>query len=224
MPHVPCRIRRAQWPLAMLALAASAPLQASGPGTDWNFAVLLDSRPIGTHRFVLAPAETGVRSLVSEAVFEVKFLGFTAYRYHHRAQERWSGDCLSSVTARTDDDGKVTVVKGQSLSDAFRVVADTGKKPVETDAAACTVSFAYWNPEQLARQHQLLNQGTGRIEPVTITALPTTTIDVHGMPTAVTGLRISGLKSPIDVWYANERWVGLDTTAEGGRKLTYRLL
>ena len=66
-------------------------------------------------------------------------------------------------------------------------------------------------------------QGTGRIENVTITALPATTIEVRGTPTAVTGLRISGLKHPIDVWYANGRWVGLDTAAGGGRKLTYRL-
>lgn len=223
MPHSPGRIRGAQWPLAILALAA-APALAEGPPSAWEFSVLLDTRPIGKHRFELGPAEAGVRSLVSEARFEVKFLGFTAYRYHHRAQERWSGDCLSSVTARTDDDGEITVVNGQSMDGGFRVVANTGTKPKEADAPGCTLSFAYWNPQQLARQRQLLNQGTGRIEPVTITALPTTTIDVHGSPTAVTGLRISGLKAPIDVWYANDRWVGLDTTADGGRKLTYRLL
>jgi hypothetical protein len=154
----------------------------------------------------------------------VKLLGFTVYRYQHRAQELWSGDCLSSVSARTDDDGDVTVVNGEAADGDFKVVANTGNKYVPAEASGCMVSFAYWNPEQLAHQRRLLDQGTGRIETVTVTELPATTIKVHGNPTPVTGLRISGLKAPIDVWYANDRWVGLDTSADGGRKLTYRLL
>jgi Domain of unknown function (DUF6134) len=224
MLNNPRRTVPAAWSLMLVALGVVAPAQAADQAADWDFAVLLDTRPIGTHRFELRPADDGERSLLSEARFEVRILGFTAYRYRHRAQERWSGDCLASIDARTDDDGEVTVVSGQLTDGSFKVVANAGSKPVQAEARSCMVSFAYWNPGQLARQRQLLDQGTGRIEPVTISALPATTIEVHGEPTSVTGLRISGLKAPIDVWYMNERWVGLDTTADGGRKLAYRLL
>ena len=69
----------------------------------------------------------------------------------------------------------------------------------------------------------MLDPGTGRVEPVRITPLPEARIDVAGQAAAVRGLRISGLPHPIDVWYAGDRWVGLDTTVQGGRRLSYRL-
>jgi hypothetical protein len=191
-------------------------------GADWQFSVMLDGRAIGTHRFELRPAGDAARALTSDARFDVKVLGLTVYRYRHQARERWQGDCLDHIESRTEDAGEVTVVRGQAVDGVFRVTADTDRKPLQSQAQGCLTSFAYWNPRQLANQQQLLDQGTGRIQPVTITPLPATRIDVRGNPTTVTGLRISGLKAPIDVWYADDHWVGLDTTAEG-RALTYRL-
>lgn len=209
--------------LAIFGLAMATPSLAAGSTTDWEFEVLLDTRPIGTHRFEVVDAGDGLKSVSSEADFAVKLLGLTVYRYHHLAKEQWRADCLSAVNARTDDDGEVTVVTGEYDAGRFKVVASSGKKPRQVEAEGCLLSFAYWNPAQLARQRQLLDQGTGRIETVNVTPLAATTIQVRGEPTTVTGLRISGLKAPIDVWYARDHWVGLDTTAGGGRRLTYRL-
>lgn len=196
---------------------------AAEPASEWQFSVLLDGRPIGTHHFELAPTRGDARELTSQALMDVKILGFTIYRYRHHVEERWQGDCLASVAANTDDDGKVTTVSGEASEGEFTVLARAGKTPTTAAAPGCVMSFAYWNP-QLAKQHQLLDPGTGQIEPVTITALPASTIQVRGKSVAVTGLRISGLPRPIDVWYAGEQWVGLDTSVEGGRLLTYRLL
>jgi len=223
MAHHPRRFHNAQCCLMIAALATAVSSHAGGVVTDWDFAVQLDKRPIGTHRFTLQPTEGNARELVSEARFDVKFLGFTVYRYHHQNAERWKGDCLTPLAANTDDHGDTTIVKGSESASSFRVVANTGRKSTSVDAQGCVVSFAYWLPQQLARQSRLLDPGTGRIEPVNITALPASTIDVHGAPAAVTGLRIDGLKHPIDVWYADGRWVGLDTAVDGGRVLTYRL-
>jgi hypothetical protein len=37
-------------------------------------------------------------------------------------------------------------------------------------------------------------------------------------------LRISGNARTVDVWYsAQDQWIGLDTTVDGGRTLSYRL-
>ena len=59
---------------------------------------------------------------------------------------------------------------------------------------------------------------------LTLEVVPQTRIDVGLQPTAVRGLRITGLSRPIVVWYASNRWVGLETTVQGGRRLSYRLL
>lgn len=198
------------------------------PGAEstasWDFTVRLDDRRIGTHRFALQPTAGQVRTLVSDARFEVKILGITVYRYRHHNEEQWDGDCLASIEASTNDHGDTTLVQGSASGGTFKVIANTGRKTTHAVAERCAVSFAYWNPRQLGLQSRLLDPGTGRIEQVVVSALPASTIDVHGVPTTVTGLRIGGLKTPIDVWYANGRWVGLDTAVDGGRKLSYRLM
>ena len=112
--------------MAILALAIAVPSLAAGSTTDWEFEVLLDARPIGTHRFEVVDAGNGLQSVSSEADFAVKLLGFTVYRYHHLAKEQWRADCLSAVNARTDDDGEVTVVKGEYDAGSFTVVASSG--------------------------------------------------------------------------------------------------
>jgi hypothetical protein len=221
MPAIPCPSRGAKYLAAALLITANA--MASGTDTDWMFTVSLGSRPIGTHRFTLQDDDAGARRLVSDARFDVKILGITAYRYRHHAEERWSGDCLASLVASTDDDGEVTTVEGAAAASAFTVVARARDKPVRADATGCLMSFAYWNPQALARQSRLVDPGTGRIEAVEVQPLAATTLAMQGRRVAVTGLRLNGLKHPIDLWYSDGHWVGLDTTVDGGRKLAYRL-
>lgn len=224
MPQTLRRSHAARWLLIPAIFVAALPCHAVGTPDVWNFSVALDGRPIGTHRFELTGMEGEARSLRSEAKFEVKLLGFTAYRYRHHAEEQWQGNCLASINASTDDDGEVTAVNGRTGDNGFVVTASKGKKSSQAATQDCLLSFAYWNPARLALQRQLLDQGTGRIEAVTINALPAASIMMGGTSTAVTGLRIIGLKHPIDVWYtAAGLWAGLDTTVDGGRKLTYRL-
>ena len=52
---------------------------------------------------------------------------------------------------------------------------------------------------------------------------PRLAADLDAAGGALRGLRIGGLTQPIDVWYVGDRWVGLDTTVDGGRRLSYRL-
>ncbi len=212
---------------ALPGSAQPAAAAAAGPATEWLFTALLDGKPIGTHRFVLraAAGEAGGRRLDSLARFDIKFLGFTAYRYRHRVDERWQGDCLAAITAHTDDDGRVTDVLGRATATGFAVdVRVEGKPAVPSTSVApgCVMSFAYWNPD-LARQNRLLDPGSGRLEAVTISELAPAALDVRGTPVSVRGLRIEGLDHPIDVWYAGDDWVGLDTVVQGGRRLSYRL-
>jgi hypothetical protein len=115
-----------------------------------TFAVFLDGKPVGEHRFELH--EDGAeRRLISVARFDVKVLGISVYRYAHDAIERWRGDCVVQLSARTDDGGEVMQVGP---------LAPQG----------CVMSFAYWNPAIL-KQTALLNAQTGRLEDVAVAAL-----------------------------------------------------
>lgn len=215
--HLPSPARTAAAALALVPALCSA--------NEWNFTALLDGKPIGTHRFVRT-AEGSTGTLVSDARFDVKLLGVTVYKYRHRASERWQGDCLASIEARTDDGGKVSEVRGNADGSGRIALevrnGDQGEPARSATPSSCMMSFAYWNPS-LATQRALLDPGTGRVEAVRITPLPETKIEVAGQEAPVRGLRIAGLKQPIDVWYQGDRWVGLDTQVDGGRKLSYRL-
>lgn len=206
------------------ALAALAPSSHAQPGRAWDFVVRLDGRPIGTHRFTLAPDGAGGRTVTSDARFDIKLLGFTAYRYRHHARERWAGNCLAALDATTDDDGHVTEVDGRRSGDGFAIEVRDGQRqePRAATQAGCLMSFAYWNPA-LAAQHRLLDPGSGRVVPVQVEPLPSAQIDTAAGRVAAQGWRIAGLPNPIDVWYEGSRWIGLDSVVKGGRRLTYRL-
>jgi hypothetical protein len=203
-------------------MASPGDAPAATPPAEWRFTVRLDGKPIGTHRFVLASASDGRLALSSEAQFDVTLLGVPVYRYRHRASERWADGCLVSIDARTEDDGRLTEVRGQAQDGRFDLQVHVVGSPVPASAVAagCLMSFAYWNPA-LGGQTRLLDPGSGRIESVAIAAPAAVPADLG--PQAVRGLRISGLAQPIDVWYAGERWVGLDTIVSSGRRLSYRL-
>jgi len=190
-------MRLAAWLACLFATSAGA--------AEWKFRALLDDKPIGTHRFSVA-TQGDERTLLSEASFAVRFLGFTAYRYHHTATEQWRGDCLTALSATTDDDGKSNKVhiEGEPLK-------------------GCAMSFAYWNP-LIQTQTRLLNAQTGLFETVQVSRVGPGTLTVRGTPTPATRWRITGPAHPIDVWYsAQGDWIGLDSTVAGGRKLSYRL-
>jgi hypothetical protein len=209
--------------LLALLLATSAGLrtaQAEGPASgSWNFTALLDGKPIGHHRFALT-TEGDQRVLKSEAAFDVTFLGFSAYRYRHDDTERWKGDCLVSMDAKTNDGGKVLSVQAQLQGDALSVQTTQGAATLP----GCVMSFAYWNPAMLKQTH-LLNAQTGKYETVKIEALGDGTVQARGKTVDAKHYRLTGPEQPIDLWYgADGDWLGLQSTVSGGkRKLVYRL-
>ncbi|MBB1602050.1 DUF6134 family protein [Variovorax sp. UMC13] len=207
--------------LLVLGLCA---VGGSALAAESNFAAFLDGKPIGEHRFVVGgPAEA--REVLSDARFNVKLLGLTVYRYRHQATERWRGDCLDSLSASTDDDGTLSRVRTEPAGEGLSVLTETGvgTAPVARSLPGCVMSFAYWNPA-MRSQSRLLNAQTGKAEAVRVSRIGSAPIEVRGRSLTATRWRIEGPPQPIDVWYsAQGEWVGLDSTLEGGRLLTYRL-
>ena len=158
--------------------------------------------------------------MTSDADFVVKFLGFSAYRYRHHAEERWAGDCLASLVSSTDDDGRPERVELAKSGDANRITTATATV-VEP---GCLMTYAYWNPAMRTRA-RLLNPQTGRVDAVRIERVADGDVTVAGRPVAATDWRITGGDAPVDVWIsAQGEWVGLDSVvAKGGHRLSYRL-
>lgn len=206
--------------LAAFSGAAVSAAQAAGPQRgEWDFEVTLDGKPIGEHRFALASTDAGERKLTSEAQFAVKLLGLTVYRYKHSATERWDGDCLRQLAARTDDDGTRSQVSAERKGNALDVATSKGSQALD----GCVMTFAYWNPA-IRSQAQLLNAQTGQVEAVQVSRAGSGSVDVRGQSVQATRWRIDNPVQPIDVWYtAQGEWVGLDSTVKGDRKLSYRL-
>ena len=205
------------------ARAAATPAPAPGPGAsgaaEWRFEVQLDGKPVGEHRFTLIPLAGAERRLLSVASFDVKLLGITVYRYRHEARERWQGDCLAELDARTDANGKASLVKAQLEGQTLTVTSPAGTAPLP----ACSMTFAYWHPA-LRRQTQLLNPQTGRGVAVQMVPVGTGMVEVRGTPVAAEHWRLTGDESPIELWYApgSGDWLALDATVNG-RRLSYRL-
>ena len=229
--------------LAASAVQAAGPEAAAASGSavrEWNFAVTLDDKPIGTHRFVVTEEASaggqGMRKVSSDAAFTVKLLGLTVYRYRHQATEQWRGDCLRMLSSSTDDDGAASKVRaevlGQGQGGGLRVATEaaaaTGSgaapvPPIQT-LSGCVMSFAYWNPV-IRTQTQLLNAQTGKYENVKIAEAAGGDGAGLGAGVVASRWRIEGPLNPVDVWYtAKGEWVGLDSTVGGGRKLKYRLI
>lgn len=213
--------RRGLWRYLAAALTLAMPIDSAAADAAtrvWAFDVRLDDRPIGRHVYTLR--EQGAeRELTSTARYDVKILGITAYKYVHDATERWSGNCLTALTASTDDDGKRESVKLSRDGARTSVTTARGEESIE----ACAMTYAYWNPVFL-KQPRLLNTQTGEYQTVKVSALGTETINVRGAPTAATRYRITGPKHAIEVWYTkDEEWVALESVVQSGRRLQYRL-
>ncbi len=208
--------------LALGAVAASAQAAdaAAPPSTRvYAFKAFLDGRPIGEHRFTVVSGGAG-RRVTSEADFAVKIIGITAYRYHHHAEEQWAGECLSGLTAGTDDDGKAASVRLVKTGDANEIATQAGR----TSEPGCLMTYAYWNPAMRERK-RLLNPQTGRVDTVKVERAGSGNVAVAGKDVAAIDWRITGGESPLDVWISEQgEWVGLDSMVGDGRhKLTYRL-
>jgi len=211
--------------LTAVASVAEDEVVATGAQTrEWQFRVFLDDKEVGSHRYELR-VSNGRRAVTSNAEFDVKFLFINAYRYRHSMTAEWQGNCLRSLQAQTDANGKELAVTGE-ITDGVFVVTRTGEAADEEveELAACVMDFAYWNPSILEQQ-RLLNPQTGEYLNVDVRELGDTTLQVRGQARTVKAYRLTAKDMRIDVWYAadNHQWVALESLVEGGRVIRYEL-
>lgn len=202
-----------------LALATPAPASAkTNNASQWNFDVYIDDKKVGTHQFRVSQAGSET-SVESDARFKYKFLFVTAYQYQHRADERWTDNCLVEIDASTNANGKETAVSGMQSGSGFVVE----KNDAPTQLPQCVMTFAYWNPAFL-QQSRLLNPQTGEYLDVTIEKIGDEVLDVQGESIAATRFSLSAEQVDVTLWYSkDDKWLALESVAKGGRIIRYEL-
>lgn len=188
------------------------------------FDVLLNERPIGSHSFELSQQDERLR-VVSDVDMSVRLLFVEVFSYQHRAEEIWQGDCLSSLTSSTRQNGQVESVAAQLTGAGFEIQAKADGAPtseVVVAAEPCVGGYAYWDLDRLQRT-QLLNAQKGALDPVELTEVPATTLT--WLPELAAPARTFELVSngaTITLWYDRAgQWLGLKTLQDG-RWLEYR--
>jgi len=208
-------------PLAGLIVFFALPLWVNASEVDtrnWRFLVYLDDKEIGSHTFSVQKTTDQIE-VISSARFDVKVLFINAYQYRHEAKEIWRDDCLTDLSARTDDNGTQLSVKAVQSTVGLNV--STEKK--KFNLSGCVMSFAYWNPAIL-QQTRLLNAQTGEYEQVTIKSLASTVLQVAGKAQAAEEFTLIGKNLKIDLWYAPDgTWLALESMTERGTRLRYVL-
>lgn len=208
---------------ALVASAAVSAADVAAPAGQrvHQFQVLLDGKPIGSHRFAITQGADGMATVHSSARFDVKLLGLTVYRYRHEAREQWRGDCLHQMEAETSDNGSELQVRAARLPDSdFQV---TTPKPQTREG--CVISYAYWDRDRLLSQRELLNPQTGEFDAVSIERLGNETLVMPGGTLAATRYRLRGGNLELELWYSDSgEWLQLASKARGNRQLLYRAL
>jgi hypothetical protein len=195
-----------------------AAVSVSARSGEWNFQVLLDVKPIGSHHFQVSAQGSETR-LVSEADFKVTVLSFPFYRYHHVSQEAFQDGCLQDLRASTNENGSYQEVRGSLGDSAFVVTTRQGTSVLPL----CIMTFDYWNPRILQQSH-LLNPQTGAYLPIVVTHLGSEVLAVEGQSQLTETYLIVADTMKIKLWYsADERWLALESPTPDGRLMRYQL-
>jgi hypothetical protein len=214
--------------ISMHRLFAALILVAVGPvtvcraqdlpyGPNQSFAVYRNGELIGRHN--LAFQHNGRELTVSASVdFLVKMLGFTAYRYRHRAHEVWSGDAFQSIATQTDDNGTRYVVRAQRTADGIEVQHNSGREIMP----ASLLPTSHWNVRQIS-QKSLLNTQNGRQANVQVTLLGRERVKTASGWIDANHYRYAG-DVTTDQWFDDRgRWVKTTFKASDGSTIEYIL-
>lgn len=133
--------------LGMLSLAGSGMARAAvknplpAGGVTMTYRLLFGDSEIGTHKVHIRDHDQAGHVVIEhETKLEVRILFVVAYTLDHRATEVWEGFTLKSVRSNTVENGKKTVVRGDTTDNGFRILDGRSEKLVPTGSVT-TDSF-----------------------------------------------------------------------------------
>ena len=224
-----------------ILLLATGPTAASAAeefpyGSSLSFTAVRNGQTIGHHSLTFQ--KNGAQLKASTAIdLAVKFMGVTAYRYTHRAEEVWSGDTFQGLSAQTDDNGKKYAIRIQR--DGAALAVERNARPdalspatfdrglqrddtVRTTLPPQLLPSTNWNVRQV-RQSALVNSQTGTEARVQVSVLGRETIRTANSSIDATRYRYTG-DLVMDQWFDDAgRWVKTSFTASDGSTVEYVL-
>ena len=182
----------------------------------WEFDAVLNDKVIGQHTFIYGDEKT-----VSDANFKFEYL-FMDFIYQHKSTETWQGNCLKTISSKTDDDGDMYDVSGYMEANQFMVT--TNNKTSELPL--CIMTFAYGNPKILD-QKKLMNSQNGEYLNVDIQFLREENHMVKGKDILTDLWQIEAKGDDgellVHIWYdKNMNWVSLKSQTPIG-DMQYKL-
>jgi len=191
--------------LTTLLLATLVSVASAQSKQTFNFDVLLDKKPIGTHAFTITNNGTN-QTIETIARFDVKKNG-----------------CVVSVESSTDSNGDDFSVSLSKQGNDHTVINQDGKKSVNTE---CLYTFAYWD-KNFVDQQRLLNTQNGDMVDIQVRSTEPKRIKVGNRQIEATGFHITEPSKDIDikVYYdsSNDQWVALESVVNKKRTLRYVL-
>ncbi|MDP2215624.1 DUF6134 family protein [Phenylobacterium sp.] len=199
----------------MVAPTAFAAVPGSG---RLAFAVFRGKDKVGEH--VMRFSRSGSALLVStEVEMRVRLGPIPVFRYAHTATERWQGDSFTSLSTRTDTNGKVEQVTAEASGSGVAIEGPGGRLTAPASAAPLT----HWNAAALERP--LFNPQLGKIMKVRTAQAGRETVSLaDGGSIPATRWTIRG-EAEVDNWYDSAgAWAGLRGKLEDGSTMIYRRL
>ena len=167
---------------------------AASTKDELTFAVSLDDKPIGVHRFRIAD-DSAMRVVDSEATFDVRILRVPVYRYRHSNTETWRNGCLKRIDSETDANGTPYRVDLSKTAAGYTIVTSSETRVHEV---GCMMSFAYWD-QRFLQQQRLLNTQTGELIRVEVQSLGESQREIANRTLSVKGFRILAEPENIDI-------------------------
>lgn len=184
--------------------------------SSWKFRVMLDDTHIGYHR-VKINREQNIRSVHTQANFDVRILFIPVYSYEHETRERWVDNCLVDISSTTDDNGEDYFINSMQHKQQLTVETRDGTSSFE----GCVRTFAYWDVD-LLKSDRLLNTQTGEYEEVVITDMGTGVLSLEEQEIEARHFRLVCDNMTIDLWYTQDmHWLALESVTESGAVLRY---
>lgn len=182
----------------LFGTAFAGPKLATAYPMITRFDVFRNGVPLG---LVVQKFQKLDRRLVVETAidFKVDFIGFTIYRYEHRAQEVWINNKLHRLTSITNDSGTKHNVEGRRTNNYFSVSGDEGTLKVPLDI----VPSSYWHPHFINQSHMLDSQ-RGLLLDISLTEIGEEQIETLGNKASAKRYRMSG-DIRLDIWYDTEK-------------------
>lgn len=194
---------------ATLAVALLLWITGAGASTDrFDFDVLFDDRPIGSHRFEIV-RDGAEEQVLSIASFDIKALLVFRFSYRHEAREAWQDGCLRTLSSTTDDNGKRFDVSIEPAAAGLTVIRRAPEPETRHLPDDCAASFAYWDLARLQRGDALINAQNGARVPIRLEREGTETFRSELADRY--RLEPEGM-DPMTLWYRKDdgRWLGLE--------------